>query len=71
MATAGGAASNYVGLQTTGSTPTSASEDTRMIASGGSGKDVLQQRLGSGSNSLDQVRAPQPPKTCGRPENCT
>lgn len=54
MATAGGQASNTLGLQGMGSTPTSQSEDTRMLASGGSGKD-LPPRLGSGSGSLDQV----------------
>ena len=54
MARAGGAASNTLGPQTTGSTPTSASEDTRMVGSDGKGTS-MPLRLASKSGSLDQV----------------
>lgn len=54
LARAGCAASNTVGPQTTGSVPTSASEDTRMLGSTGKGAS-LPLRLGSDSGSLEQV----------------
>jgi hypothetical protein len=54
MATNGATGNNYMGLQTNGSTPTSASEDTRMRASGGSGNLPLP-RANSGA---DQVGCP-------------
>lgn len=49
MGTNGG--NNYLGLQTTGSTPTSASADTRMHTSGGSGNLPLQRS----NSAADQV----------------